>query len=144
GSQPLQIPKDQLMRPPARLILSGAALLLVVSCVNDAPVTPSLSAPPVAGSPALASVVDPTPFDVVIPAGGGHISVAGLFALDVPASAVCDPDAQDSQDGYAAAAWDSACTPATTDITVHATLHWSNTHLWADFAPALRFVPTAD
>jgi hypothetical protein len=134
--------KDQLMRPPARLILSGAALLVAVSCVNDASVAPSLSAPPTA-SPALKSIVVPASSDFVIPAAGGRISIAGFYTLDVPANAVCDPNAQDSQDGYAAGAWDSDCTPATTDITVHVTMQWSHNRLWADFSPALRFVPAA-
>jgi hypothetical protein len=128
------------MRPPVRLIASGAVLLVVASCVNDASVAPSLSAPP---APALASIVVPASSDFVIPAGGGQISVAGFYTLDVPANAVCDPNAQDSQDGYAASAWDSSCTPATTDIVVHVTMQWSHNRLWADFSPALRFVPTA-
>ena len=131
------------MRPPARLILSGAALLVVVSCVNDTSVAPSLSAPPVIGSPALAALAIPTSTDFVIPVAGGQIAILdGMYNLDVPANAVCDPNAQDSQDGYAASAWDAPCTPASADITVHATLKWSHNRLWVDFSPALRFVPS--
>jgi hypothetical protein len=131
------------MRPPARLILSGAALLVVVSCVNDSSVAPSLSAPPIIGSPALAALAIPTSTDFVIPVAGGQIAIlGGIYNLDVPANAVCDPNAQDSQDGYAARQWDAPCTPASSDITVHATLKWSHNRLWVDFSPALRFVPS--
>lgn len=132
------------MRPPARLILTGAALLVVAACNNDATVAPSLSAPPrVLGSAALAALATPSTVDFVIPVAGGHVAIlGGVYNLDVSANAVCDPNAQDSRDGYAAAAWDSSCTPATADITVHATLQWSHNRMWVDFSPALRFVPT--
>jgi hypothetical protein len=131
------------MRPPARLILSGAALLVVASCVNDTAVAPSLSAPPIIGSPALAALAIPTSTDFVIPVAGGQVAVlGGTYNLDVPANAVCDPNAQDSQAGYAAGDWDAPCTPASADIAVHATLKWSHNRLWVDFSPALRFVPT--
>jgi hypothetical protein len=132
------------MRPPARLILSGAALLVAASCVNDASVAPSLSAPPsVSASPALRALATPTSTDFVIPVAGGHIAIlGGVYDLDVPANAVCDPQAEDSQAGYAAGAWDADCTPATSDITVHATLMWTHNRLWVDFSPAIRFVPS--
>ena len=83
----------------------------------------------------------PTTVDFVIPAAGGQVTLFGLYTLDVPANAVCDPNAQDSRDGYAAGAWDAPCTVLTTDITVHATLQWSHNRLWADFSPSLRFDP---
>lgn len=119
-------------------------MLVAVSCVNDASVAPSLSAPPPSGSPALAALVVPASSDFVIPAVGGQISIAGLYTLDVPANAVCDPNAQDSQEGYAAGAWDSPCTIASGDISVHVTMQWSHNRLWADFSPALRFAPSAN
>jgi len=83
----------------------------------------------------------PTSVDFVIPAGGGRVSILGVYTLDVPANAVCDPNDPSSQAGYAAAAWDSPCPAATGDITVHVTLKWSHNRLWADFSPSLRFVP---
>lgn len=78
----------------------------------------------------------------MIPVGGGHVSIRGMYMLDFPANAVCDPNAKDTQNGYAAAAWDAPCTVATTDITVHATLKWSHDRLWVDFSPSLRFNPS--
>jgi hypothetical protein len=131
------------MRHPARLLLTGAALLVVTACNNDSSVAPLRGAPPtISGSPALAALATPTGVDIVIPVEGGRVSVLGIYTLDFPANAVCDPNAQDSQDGYAAAAWDAPCTAATSDITVTATLKWSHNRLWADFSPSLRFVPS--
>lgn len=130
------------MRHPARFLLTGAALLVATACNNDSSVAPVPGAPPtISGSPALAALAAPTTVDFVIPAAGGRISILGLYTLDVPANAVCDPNAQDSRAGYAAGAWDAPCTVATADITVHATVQWSHNRLWADFSPSLRFVP---
>src|SRR5512140_2699679 len=104
------------MRPPVRLILSVAALLVLASCSTDKTVAPGLSASTaITGSPALGALVAPTTTDFVIPASGGHIAIlGGTYNLDVPANAVCDPNARDSQAGYSAAAWDAPCTVATT------------------------------
>ncbi len=85
--------------------------------------------------------MSPVTVDVVLPAVGGSVSVLGLYTLDLPAGAVCDPNAADTQAGYASGAWDSACTAATSDVTVHATVKWSNHRLWVDFS-SVRFVPT--
>lgn len=132
------------MRHPARFFLTGAALLVATACNNDSSVAPLKGAPPtLSGSPALAALATPQTFDFVIPAAGGRVSISGMFTLDFPADAVCDPSAQDSKDGYAAAAWDSPCTVATTDVTVQATLQLSHNRLWADFSPSLRFAPGA-
>jgi hypothetical protein len=130
------------MRPPARLLLTGAALLVGISCSNDAAVAPRMSAPPdITGSPALAALALGANVDFVIPVAGGSVGLLGLYTLNFPAGSVCDPSAQDSQDGYASQSWDAPCTPASGDIAVHATLIWSNGRLSADFVPALRFVP---
>src|SRR5947208_1278665 len=131
------------MRHPAKLFLTGAAFF-VVSCNSDSTV-PVRSAPPVIGkSPALAALANPSSLDFVIPAAGGDVVLLGVYKLSFPAHAVCDPNAQDSQSGYAAAAWDAPCTVLTTDQPVHATLKWSNNSLWVDFSPALRFNPAAE
>jgi hypothetical protein len=106
-------------------------------------VAPVPGAPPtISGSPALAALAAPTTVDFVIPAAGGRVSILGMYTLNFPAQAVCDPSAKDSQDGYAAAAWNAPCTVTTADITVHATLKWSHNRLWADFSPSLRFDPS--
>jgi hypothetical protein len=131
------------MRPPARLFFTGAALVVAASCYNDAPVAPEGDAEMVVrGNSALQALAVPTSIDLVIPAAGGQVSVLGLYTLTFPANAVCDPDAADSQAGYASQNWDAPCTVATRDVAVRATLKWSYGQLWADFAPALRFVPS--
>jgi hypothetical protein len=129
------------MRHPARILLTGAALLVSVSCYQETTVAPH-AAPSIRGNAAFAEVAaSPVTVDFVIPAAGGHINVFGLYYLDVPAQAVCDPNAKDSQDGYAAAAWDAPCTVSNSDIPVHVTLSVSHDRLYADFSPSLRFVP---
>jgi len=133
------------MRHPARLLLTGAALLVATACNNESSVAPHRGAPPtVAGSPALAALATSASVDFVIPAAGGRVTILGMYTLDAPANAVCDPNAQDSRDGYAAGDWDAPCTATTSDVAVHVTLKWSHNRLWADFSPALRFVPSAN
>jgi hypothetical protein len=128
------------MRLPARLLLTGAALLVSASCVGDSSVAPS-GAPVIGGNPALRALVIAQTVDLVIPAAGGQINVLDVYTLNFPEGAVCDPSADDTQSGYAAGAWDAACTPATSDIAIRATAKWSNGKLYVDFQPALRFVP---
>jgi hypothetical protein len=79
--------------------------------------------------------------DFVIPASGGTINLLDAYTLSFPAGAVCDPNAEDTQIGYANKAWDAPCTPATEDIPVRAVLKYSNGRLYADFERSLRFVP---
>ena len=135
--------RKRLMRHPAKLFVTGAAAFFVVSCNGDS-TTYVRSTPPIIGnSPALAALTVPTSVDFVIPAAGGDVTLFGVYKLSVPANAVCDPNAQDTQAGYAAAAWDAPCTVTTSDQIVHATVKWSNNALWVDFSPALRFDPNA-
>jgi hypothetical protein len=127
------------MRLPARLFLTGAAGFVLASCVADRAVAPVAS---VNGNPALRALIVAQTTDIVIPVNGGHISLFNVYDLDVPANAVCDMNAADSQAGYAEAAWDAPCTPATSDVRVTATAKWMNGTLYVDFQPALRFVPS--
>lgn len=128
------------MRLPARLLLTGAAGFVLASCVADRAVAPIAS---VNGNPALRALVVAQTTSIVIPVSGGHISLFNVYDLDVPANAVCDMNAADSQAGYAAASWDAPCTVATSDVPVTATAKWMNGTLYVDFQPALRFVPSA-
>jgi len=131
------------MRHPARLLVSGAALVVATSCNNESSVAPLRGAPPnIQGSAALAALATPVDVDFVLPAAGGSVTILGMYTLDVPANAVCDPNAGDFQAGYAAGDWDAPCTPATGDVAVRVTLQWSHNRLWADFSPSLRFVPS--
>src|SRR5579862_9146614 len=100
------------MRPPARLILTGAALLVVASCSNDAAVAPRSVPPDLSRSPALMDLALGANIDFVIPVAGGSVDLLGMYSLNFPANAVCDPSAQDTQIGYASQAWDAPCTPA--------------------------------
>jgi hypothetical protein len=130
------------MRNPAKFLLkTGAVLVVSASCISDSAVAPQ--APTIGGNAALRALVIAQTTDFDISTGGGEFNLFNAFTLNVPAGAVCDPNAADTQAGYASAAWDSACTPASGSVTVHATAKWANGTLYVDFQPALRFVPTA-
>jgi hypothetical protein len=131
------------MRLPARFLLTGAAALVVISCYSDNAVAPA-SPPVISGNAVLRALVVETSVDFVIPAAGGTINVLGAYTLTFPANAVCDPNAADTQAGYASGEWDSECTVASGDIAVRATLRHVNGVLYSDFQPALRFAPNAN
>jgi|ERR1043165_7653291 hypothetical protein len=128
------------MRLPARLLLTGAAVIAVTSCSVDRAAAPTGS-PTIHGSSVLRALVVAQTVDFVIPASGGTIDLLGAYTLTFPAGAVCDPNAEDTQTGYANQDWDAPCTPATEDIPVTAVLKYSNGNLYADFQKSLRFVP---
>ena len=130
------------MKFPAKLLLSGAVLLVTASCVGDSSVAPAVG-PSVNGNPALQALAIAQTTNLVIPAAGGEINVFGVYTLSFPANAVCDPNAEDTKVGYANEAWDAECTPAAGDVAIRATAKWSNGRLYVDFQPSLRFVPTA-
>jgi hypothetical protein len=129
------------MRNPARLLLSGAALVLSASCIGDQAVSPH-AIPDISGNPALRALAVAQTVDLTIPVAGGSVSILGVYTLEVPAGAVCDPNAADTQTGYANHDWDASCTPATGDTPIQATVKYSAGKLYVDFAPALRFVPS--
>ena len=130
------------MKIPARQLLTGAALVILsASCSTDRTVSPH-GVPSIAGNPALKSLVVAQTVNLTIPAAGGSLAILDVYNLEVPAGAVCDPDAADTQTGYANAVWDSSCTPANRDIDITATVKAVNGKLYVDFAPSLRFVPT--
>jgi hypothetical protein len=112
----------------------------VSSCSTDRAVAPAGS-PTIHGSSVLRALVVAQTVDFVIPANGGSINLLDAYTLTFPAGAVCDPDAEDTQTGYANKEWDAPCTPATGDIAVRAVLKYSHGKLYADFQNSLRFVP---
>lgn len=126
------------MRLPARLFLTGAAVIVASSCSVDRSVVPAAT---IHGSSVLRALVVAQTVDFVIPASGGTINLLNAYELKFPAGAVCDPSAEDTQTGYAAHEWDAPCTVATEDVAVHAVLKYANGKLYADFQPALRFAP---
>src|SRR6185436_5205758 len=110
------------MRLPARFFLTGAAVIAVSSCAPDNAAAPG--PPTINGSSVLRALVIAQTVDFVIPADGATINLLDAYTLTVPAGAVCDPNAEDTQAGYASKSWDSECTVATGDIAVRATLKW--------------------
>jgi hypothetical protein len=100
--------------------------------------------PTINGSPVLRALVVAQTVDFVIPANGGTIDLLGAYTLTFPAGAVCDPNAENTQTGYANQDWDADCTPATEDIPVRAVLKYSDGKLYADFQRSLRFVPSRE
>lgn len=129
------------MRLPARSLLTGVAAFAVASCSSEKAFVPS-GAPSIAGNPALRALVAAQTFDLVIPAAGGTLNIADVFTLNFPAGAVCDPNAPETQAGYAAGAWDADCPATTTDTPLRATVKASNGRLYVDFQPSLRFHPS--
>ena len=127
------------MRLPARFLLTGAAAIAVSSCSPDRAAAPGY--PTVSGSSVLRALVVAQTVDFVVPANGGTIDLLGAFTLTFPAGAVCDPNAEDTQVGYANQQWDAPCTPTTEDIPVRAVLKYTNGKLYTDFQRALRFAP---
>lgn len=128
------------MRLPARLLLTGAAVIAASSCSTERATVPT-GFPTINGSSVLRALVVAQTVDFVIPASGGSIDLLGAYTLSFPAGAVCDPAAEDTQVGYAGHDWDAACTPAAEDVPVRAVLKYTNGKLYVDFQTALRFVP---
>lgn len=139
--QRLSSKTDSSMRLPARFLLTGAAVIAASSCYSDGSLSPA-GAPLVSGNRVLRALVIAQSVDFVVPTNGGTFNLLDAYTLHVPANAVCDPNAADTQAGYASQAWDSPCTVATGNINVRATLKWTGTRLYVDFQPALRFVPS--
>lgn len=79
--------------------------------------------------------------DITVTPAGGDFNVGyGMFTLHVPANAICDP----ATSGYGDEFWDKPCMPLASSITLHATYGFYGHHIYADFSPALRFVPSSD
>src|SRR3954471_14605559 len=126
------------MRLPARSFLTGAAVIAVSSCSMDRAVVPTGSST-IHGSSVLRALVVAQTVDFVIPTSGATINLLDAYTLTFPAGAVCDPNAEDTQVGYANKNWDAPCPPATGDIAVTAVLKYTDGKLYVDFQRALRF-----
>jgi hypothetical protein len=133
------------MRRTISALVATAAVFTAVACGDSAmsptQATSRSSAPsPAAFSATSASYARLTPdgFDFVITPSGGQVNVGGLFTLNFPANAVCDP----STSSYGPGTWDSACTPVGSAIQEHATLSATTGGIRVDFSTPLRFVPS--
>jgi hypothetical protein len=79
--------------------------------------------------------------DFALTANGGSFNVNGLFTVNFPKNAVCDPD----QSSYGEGEWDKPCVTlaANKTISLHAVMQLTSSGLSVDFQPALRFSPDA-
>jgi hypothetical protein len=114
--------------------------MAVSSCSTDRSLVPA-GTPTINGSSVLRALVVAQTVDFVIPASGGSVNLLDAYTITFPQGAVCDPNAEDTQIGYANKTWDADCTPTTEDIAVTAVLKFSNGKLYVDFQKSLRFVP---
>src|SRR5258708_3149111 len=77
------------MRHPARLVLTGAALLVATACNNDSSLAPLRVAPPtLSGSPPLAALATPTAADVALPAAGGRVEACVRTTIEFGAGRI--------------------------------------------------------
>jgi hypothetical protein len=70
---------------------------------------------------------------------GGIVALGDRFTLNIPAGAVCDP----STSSYGMGNWDDGCAVTDKTISVTAKIWVNETRVMVDFAPNLRFVPSA-
>lgn len=128
-------------------LLTAAATLVVLGC-GESTVAPTnvqhLKAPGGAqldlSAWSSSSTWSYTQDITITPAGGDFNIGNGLFFVHFPASAVCDP----ATSSYGPGTWDSPCSPATGNVTLHVTYGVYGHHVYADFSPAVRFVPSSD
>lgn len=132
------------MRRTIHAIVASAAVLTAVACGDNA-VSPTASAkqsaPTAADFSAVSSslsLLSGSGYDFVITPAGGNVNVGGLFTLNFPANAVCDP----STSGYGPGTWDAPCTPANGAIFEHATVSATSQGIRVDFSNPIRFVPS--
>jgi len=133
------------MRRTISALVASATVLAAVACGDTATsptqATAKSSAPaPAAFSATAASFARLTPsgFDFVITPSGGTVNVGGLFTLNFPANAVCDPNTS----SYGPGTWDDNCTVTTGAIHEHATLSATAGGIRVDFSTPLRFAPS--
>lgn len=131
------------MRRTFHAIVASAAVLTVAACGDNA-VSPTASAKQSAPTAADFSLTASSlgwltgnGYDFTISPSGGTVKVGGLFTLNIPANAVCDP----STSSYGPGTWDDACTPATSGVQEHATLSATSSGIRVDFSNPIRFVP---
>lgn len=63
---------------------------------------------------------------------------AANYRISFPAGSICDP----ATSGYNPTLWDTDCAALTQPITITAQVDVKHGHIWADFSPSLRFVPS--
>lgn len=138
-------------RPNWKTVSTLATLLVLVGC-QDRVSSPSLESPTAPASPAtmrLAPSGHPelslsggslgnTSADFTVTPSGGTF-FAGNHVVIFPARSICDPESSTYGDGH----WDEPCSPVRGNVNVHAEVRSDALgHVWVDFTPALRFVPS--
>jgi hypothetical protein len=138
-------------RPNWKTVSTLATVLVLVGC-QERVSSPSLESALVPVSPALMRVAPSehpqfslsggslgnTSADFTVTASGGTF-FAGNHVVVFPARSICDPETSTYGDGH----WDEPCSSLKGSINVHAEVRSDALgHVWVDFTPALRFVPS--
>jgi hypothetical protein len=115
------------------LTVASVAVFGGLAC-QDTSMSPSARAPELKGSSALLSLGNETLTKqfTINPAASTTIDIHGLFAVKFPAASVCNPDVT------------ASCVPATSPISVTATVRQMNGRMWVEFQPHLTFVNTTN
>lgn len=131
------------MRVTLRTFAVAATALALVACGDSstAPRTASSLRPSDRGPSldlSLGSFELGTDFTVT-PTGGVFPLAGGIYNVQFPANAICDP----AVSTYGPDQWNAPCTTLATGIKIHATVSVSMFGIAVDFSPSLRFSPTA-
>ena len=119
------------------LVSIGACSDPTTSLRRTAPQAPSA---PAFDFSATGTALGLTESDFVVDGAGGSFSL-GAYTVSFSGNSVCDP----SVSSYGATEWDKNCTVLADgqSIKVHATISRTSTGIAVDFAPAIRFSPSA-
>ena len=129
------------MRRNTSVSLAILTMLTSAAACSDQMTSPRSMAAPI-GAPSLDIIVDrmaedSTSADFTVTPSGGTF-VLGPHAIHFPANSICDP----ATSSYGVDQWDAPCTPATSNIAIHAEVRNIAGQAVVEFTPALRFVPS--
>ena len=145
--QALHSPKIRPMRVTLRTLAATAALFAAAAC-SDSTVMPTPGSGSLTASdraPSLSLSVGSTIYlggDFNLTSAGGTFTIAGIYTVNFPKNAVCDPGLTD----YSAAQWDAPCVTLADgqSIKVHGTVMMTTSGVAVDFQPELQFSPSAN
>jgi hypothetical protein len=132
------------MRVTLRTLAATAVLIAAAAC-SDSTVAPgpaSLTASDRAPSLSLSTPTIYLGGDFNLTSNGGTFVIAGVYTINFPKNAVCDP----TLTNYAAAQWDAPCVTLSDgqSIKVHGTVMLTTSGIAVDFQPELQFSPSAN
>jgi len=131
------------MRVSLKTLAAAAAIVAAAAC-SDSSVAPNADASLRAAdrAPTLDLITPGINLgsDFVLTSNGGTFGVAGMYTVNFPQDAVCDPSLTD----YSAAEWDAPCQTLADgqSINVHATVKMTTSGVAVDFQPELQFSPS--